>query len=112
MCAVFLQREGGAKRTSWRGGPSSVMTADEGGQSEVGGGPSAVFPSGTCPTAGEVSMARGVDGAAQEKTGSEYVNCPTSDPCAKESHANGQDLRRLIPRPITKMNLRLTFTFA
>lgn len=35
-------------------------------------------------------MARGVDGAAQEKTGSEYVNCPESD--------NERPLRQTIPR--------------
>ena len=79
MCAAFLQCEGGAKRTSGRGGPSSVMATDEGGQFEFGGGPPAVFPNVTGPTAGGASMARGVDGAAQEKTDSESINCPESD---------------------------------
>lgn len=54
------------------------MATDEGGQSENGGRLAAVFPDGRCPTAGG-SMARGVAGAAQEKTGSESINCPESD---------------------------------
>lgn len=86
------------------------MATDEGGQSENGGRLAAVFPDGRCPTTGGASMARrGVAGSAQEKTGSESINCPESDKkrplyCTvhtKQSHANGQDLRRLIPRTIT-----------
>lgn len=38
-----------------------------------------VFPDGTCPTVGGASMARGVDGADQEKTGSKSIDCPESD---------------------------------
>lgn len=90
MCALFLQREGGAKRTLWRGGPSSVMATDEGGQFEVGGGPPAVFPNVTWLTAGGASMARGVDGVAQEKTDSESLNCPEAD--------NERPLPQTIPR--------------
>lgn len=90
MCAVFLQREGGAKRTLWRGGPSSVRATDEGGKLEFGGGPPAVFPDGTCPTVRGASMAQVVDGAVQEKTGSESMNCPESD--------NEPPLRQIIPR--------------
>lgn len=56
------------------------MATDEGGQSENGGRLAAVFPDGRCPTTGGASMARrGVAGAAQEKTGSESINCPESD---------------------------------
>ena len=75
-----------------------------------------VFPDGTCPTVGGASMARGVDGADQEKTGSKSIDCPgirqRARPCAKLFHGNGHDLRRLISRLIMKMNLRPTFTFA
>lgn len=72
------------------GGPSSVMATDEGGQSENGGRLAAVFPDGRCPTAGGALMARGVAGAAQEKTGSESINCPESD--------NKRPLCQTIPR--------------
>ena len=40
------------------------MATDEGGQFEFRGGPPAVFPNITSPTAGGVSMARGIDDAA------------------------------------------------
>lgn len=90
MCSLFLLDEGGAKRTPWREGPSSVMATNEGGQLEVRGGSPVVFPDSTCPTVGGASMARGTDGAAQEKTGSESSNCPDSD--------NGPALRQTIPR--------------
>ncbi len=90
MCSAFLQREGGAKRTPWRGGPSSAMATNEGGQLEARGGPPFVFPDGMCPTVGGASMARGADGAVQEKTGSESSNCPDSD--------NEPPMRQTIPR--------------
>lgn len=90
MCSVFLQREDWAKQIPWRGGPSSVMATNEGGQLEVGGGSPTVFPGGTCPIVGEASVARGVDGAVQEKTRSKSSNCPESD--------NEPPLRQRIPR--------------
>lgn len=39
-------------------------------------------------------------------------NQTMSDPCAKQSLKNGQDLRRLISRPMTTMNLWLSLTIA
>lgn len=66
------------------------MATDEGGQSENGGRLAAGFPDGSCPTAGGASMARGVAGAAQDKTGSESINCPESD--------NKRPLCQKIPR--------------
>lgn len=80
MCALFLKREGGAKRMPRRLGPSLVMTKNEGGHSGVGGGSPAVFPDGTQgPTFERPSMARGVDGAVQEEMGLESSTCPELD---------------------------------
>ncbi len=90
MCSGFLQLEGGAKRTEWPGGPSSVKATSEGEQSEARGGPPCVFPDRTGPTVGGASMARGKDGAAQEKMGAESSNCPDSE--------NEQPMRQTIPR--------------
>lgn len=90
MCSSFLEREGGAKRTQWRGGPSSVKATYERGQLQARGGPPVVFPAPTWPTLEGASMARGTDGAAQEKMGSESSNCPDSD--------NERPLRQTIPQ--------------
>lgn len=78
MCAVFLQREGGA-----------AMATDKGEQFEDG-----VFPDGTCPTAGGESMARGVENAAQETMDSESINCPESD--------NERPLRQTVPQKLPR----------
>ena len=93
-------RGAGGRARSWRR------------QLEARGDPPFVFPDGTCPTVGGASMARGADGAVQEKTGSESSNCPDSDNEAKQSHENGHDLRRLISILILRKILWLTFMFA
>lgn len=111
MCALFLEREGGAKRMPWRLGPSLVMATNKGGHSGVGESFPALFPDGTQgPTFERASMARGVDGAVQEEIGLESSICPELD--------EEPPLRQIIPQKhsrsgqIMKMNLRLKFTIA
>lgn len=80
MCALFLELEGGAGRMPWRERPSSVMTRNEWGHFEVGGGPPAVFPDVTeGPTIEGSGMALVADIAVQEKTGSQSSTSPELD---------------------------------
>lgn len=90
MCSLFLQGEGGAKRTPWREEPSSVMATNKRGQLEARGGSPFVFPDVTCPIVGGASVARDTDCGVQEKVGSESSNFPDSD--------NEPTMRQTIPR--------------
>lgn len=70
MCALFLRREGGARRIPWRGGPNSIITANEEEHPEVGGVPQATFPARTQgPTGKGTSAAGGGGGEVLEDTG-------------------------------------------
>lgn len=70
MCALFLRREGGARRFPWRGGPNSIITANEDEHPEVGRFPQATFPARTQgPTGKGTSAAEGGGGEVLEDTG-------------------------------------------
>lgn len=97
----------------WREGPSSVMAKNGGGHLDDGGGPPVVFSDGTeGPIVEGTGMARGVDSAVQEKTGSESSTCPESDHKPTLRRIKPCKRTRSISRRMLKMNFRQTFTSA
>ena len=86
MCALFLRREGGARRFPWRGEPNSIMTTNEEEHPEVGGVPQAIFPARTRgPTGKGTSAAGGGGGEVLEDTGPDASTCSTCCELGNES---------------------------
>ena len=92
MCALFLRREGGARR----GGPNSIITTNEEEHPEVGGVPQAIFPARTQgPTGKGTSAAGGGGGEVLEDTGPDASTCSTCCELGNESPLQTISRKRL-----------------